>query len=289
MRVLVTGSAGFVGREMVRTLQAQGHHVIGVDIRRETASNQFVERDLAAPGGVALPHFDVCVHLASQVGGILFNTGREDLVAANDAINATVSGLCCEAQCSRLVFFSSINVFEDSGGYRHEPLPSTGQTSPYALSKALGERLFEGSGLQLTVVRPTNIFGCSQVRLHSRFGESHVIPDLLAKIEGADAVEVFGDGSQMRNFVHVRDVCRFVECNLSGDGNRYFNLRSSITLTISQLVDLLAAHCGKTVEVTYRPEYMKLERSPIIEFDMGVPSRFGWSESVSSISEGLSC
>ena len=233
MKILVTGSAGFVGSDLVPTLNAQGHETIGIDTVPESHSKKFHQYDLTKGVPSAIPAFDLCIHLASSVGGILFNASCLDMVEVNEKINATVVGLCKAVGCENMIFFSTINVFETSPTFHHAPIDVIDQKSPYAISKINGEQFLRREMTNLIVLRPTNIFGRNQLRRHDRVGESHVIPDLLMKIDNSDCLEVLGDGSQIRNFVHVSDLVRFVTKSLNFHGHHFLNLRSSITVILA--------------------------------------------------------
>jgi UDP-glucose 4-epimerase len=287
MRVLVTGSAGFVGRELVPRLVAAGHEVTGVDIQTEAASTDPITHDLTDELSLDGERFDLCIHLASAVGGLLFNVGRRSLIQTNERINENVLALCRETGCPRFVFFSTINVFETSPTFEHAPLTRFDQRSPYAISKAQAEVFFGGAFEHSLVVRATNLFGRAQNRRHDRIGESHVIPELLHKIATSDVVEVFGDGSQVRNFLHVSDVCSFVLSNLDVVGRSWINVRSEITITIRQLVDELVRFSGKQVEIHFNPDYMRYEQFQIRNFDLGPAEQNGWRPVVESIADGL--
>lgn len=287
MRVLVTGSAGFVASELIRKLKSVGHKVTGIDIVGETQSDQFILHDLTLPLKMNTEKFDVCVHLASAVGGILYNVSKDNISSVNEAINSTVIEICRQASCNRIVFFSSINVYETGQPYKHDALEKIDQITPYALSKAKSERQIEDCD-NFIIVRPTNIFGKNQCRRHKQYGESHVIPDLLKKIEKEPFLEVFGDGTQIRNFVHVSDICEFVINNLNVTGRHYFNLRSNITISIGELARELLQYARSNKEIVYKKEYMKYEVSKISEFDMTVPVKRGWAQKITSIIQGLS-
>lgn len=285
--VLVTGATGFVGRYLCEHLVASGYRVLGVDKKAGALTCDFIQHDLTAPLMLDT-QFDVCIHLASSVGGILFNNQESSsIVDYNNQINSTVAQICANAGCDTLTFFSTINIYEDCLDFKHGPIEVAPKTTGYAMSKAAGEAFFESAIKNLTVIRPTNIFGKNQVKTHEKVGESHVIPDLMAKIQASSQVEVFGDGSQVRNFVHVMDLVRFVSANLKLQGKHYFNLRSGITLKISELVVELADFLKIKVDLTYLPEYMKFEKMKIENFDMATPLAYGWAPQIGDIGSGL--
>ncbi len=194
-----------------------------------------------------------------------------------------------ENNCDHLVFFSSINVFESNNKFTHAKIDGLDQMSGYALSKAIGELFFANWIKNLMVIRPTNIFGKSQMRMHEKFGESHVIPDLQRKIEIAlDEIEVFGDGSQVRNFIHVQDVVRFVVKNMAAEWHHYCNLRSNILISIGDLAKELIRISGKPVKVKFLKEYMKYELIKMVNFDISELEKFWYTTHVDSLEEGLS-
>jgi UDP-glucose 4-epimerase len=289
MNILITGCSGFVGSYLTKALHKLGHTIIGIDINDlgptcdSKSVDIFFKHDLTKPFYNYIGNIDLCIHLASSVGGILFNVDKPNIVVYNKIVNENVLNLCVRARCDRLLFFSSINVFEDRCQFSHEPLY---KLTPYAESKVEGERLFESACENLMVIRPTNIFGKNQNR-HGGFGESHVIPDLLKKIDESDILEVWGDGKQMRNFVHVVDLCNFILEGLNFNGKLYFNIRSDLTISITSLANSLMEFKGKALPIVYKKEYLQHERMKLVDFDMSLPIAFGWKQSIRSIGEGL--
>lgn len=294
-RLLVTGSSGFVGAALCERLVARGHRVVGLDERPGTFRGPFVQHDLTRPLATAearerIGAIDACLHLASTVGGFLMNVERADIVDRDRAITESVIALCRDLECRRLLFTSSINVFEISPTFDHAPLSRLDQRSPYAASKALTEARLAEALPHLVVVRPTNLYGRAQGRRHGRIGESHVIPDLLDKIDrgGDGELEVLGDGSQVRNFLHVDDMVDFLAGGaLSIEGRAWLNLRSDLQLTIAELARQLLAFRGVERRLRFRPEYQRFELFRIGPFDLGPARARGFRPAIHRLDEGL--
>lgn len=285
--VLVTGAAGFIGQYLCEYLISCGMNVIGIDKRKVSANFDMICHDLTQPFPMQI-QADVCVHLASSVGGILFNhSAAADMLEYNEAINRTVVDICKKNKCARLIFFSSINVFENDSSFAHESILIKPSVTPYAKSKAGGEKLYADLFDNFIAIRPTNVFGKRQTRTHGMVGESHVIPDLIDKINENEIVQVLGDGTQLRNFVHVMDVVRFVDKMIRVDGIHYFNLRSNLTITIAILAQQLAKALGKSVRFQFDSSYMKYETFQIINFDLAPAIKFGWNAEIHNLASGL--
>lgn len=294
MRILVTGSSGFLGREVVRRLRELGHYVIGFDREPSldgdrSAPELFFQVDLTSRIPTPIPHFERCIHLASDVGGFLYNANTQDLVDVERAMIGSVTECCRAVECGRVIYLSSINVFEGGDEYCHGPIRVASQVTPYARAKALGEAIIQESFPEFVIIRPTNVFGVGQKRSHIEVGQSHVIPDLLLKIDiGTDYLEVLGTGEQVRNFIHVTDVteflCRVIDAPVKG----WFNLRSQITLRIGELAQELMRLRGVTRRVVFSPRFMEYEGRAFAEFDISTVAALGWRPKVLSIVEGLS-
>jgi UDP-glucose 4-epimerase len=286
MRVFVTGSSGFIGARLVHALRARGDCVQGVDW--QAASEDGVLRtDLRKVSPNELREFDACVHLASDVGGFLHNAEDRGQVQYECELLRAVAALCRAKGCKRLVYTSSIAVFERAATFEHGALRWNTQRSHYARAKAEGERLVATLFDEFAVVRPTNVFGAVAPSLARNIGQSHVIPDLLRKIRAGETVEVMGDGRQVRNFVHVDDVVRFIITVLGGPARGWYNVRSNIQLSIAELARELLAITGVRRELVFRPEFLAYEPRPIEAFDMTEPLALGWRPLVTSLRDGM--
>lgn len=287
MRILVAGAEGFLGRWLAADLRAAGHDVVGVD--RAAASPGTIAHDLRNRPALGLGRLDAIVHLASAAGGFLRNAAVESIVADERAMLDGLAALSDGSPGARMVYASSIAVFEASGVGAEDALARRDQRTPYARAKAWAEAEVAARWKNFAIVRPTNFFGPDQPRHGDRPGESHVIPDLLAKIRGADAdVEVLGDGAQVRNFVHLRDVAwvfaRLVE---SAAAPRYAHVRSDLFLSIAELARELIGFAGVAKRIRYRPEYLAYEPAPVGAFPMEAAGRLGYAPRVRSLAEGL--
>ncbi len=265
MNILVTGGSGFVGKELIALLLSRGHTVTNVDLV-ESHIDGITEiiHDLTT-GPARIPSVDVCFHLASAAGGLLFNHQQQDIIEYNGAINTSVLSMILpngmhqnwSNDQPKLIFVSSINVLENfDGDFRQPPEP----ISLYARSKWDGENYFRQKMPSCTIVRPTNIFGKSQIDRFSSYGSSHVIPDILHKIANSEGhVEVWGDGKQIRNFLHVRDLCEFLLSLPDKSDGKISAVCSSLTLSIDELTAQLLEFAQSDLPIKHDESYLQYE------------------------------
>jgi GDP-L-fucose synthase len=212
--LLVTGGHGFVGRNLVARLRADGYQVLApprtqLDLRDQAA----VERYLRAH------RVGTVVHAAGRVGGIAANLADPvGFYAENALIGIAVVRAADAAGVRRLVNLSSSCVYpRDRERLREEDL-LTGPLEPtnegYALAKIAVGRLCEwiaerDQGRLYRTLLPCNLYGPFD---HFEGQGAHLVAAVLAKTDaalrsGADTIEIWGDGQARREFMHVADLC----------------------------------------------------------------------------------
>lgn len=288
MNILVTGSAGFLGSYLVKLLQQNGHQVIGVDLLYHETRPPFYKCDILDGLNLECGTIDLCIHCASQVGGIVHNSTCQELPEYELALLKQVKGFLKKKSCDRVIYLSSINVFENNGLYHHQSLEDLDQTTEYAKAKYKGEKFVEENFSTYLILRPTNLFGQSQTcLLDADTGHNHVIPELIHKIKTQKTVEVFGDGTQQRNFLHVKDLCELILMLIHFKKTSYYSVRSNLILSIADLAKELLMYYNKKKPIEYVPSYLKYEKAPIQNFNIDVLQSLGWTPKIDSIAEGL--
>lgn len=221
MKILVTGGGGFQGSHLVESLLKKGHSVSVLNTYSEQAKKNLasVLNDINLIWGnvadqetikkIFQEKYDVVFHLAARIN---VDESRKDPMAF---IHSNIIGtqLILEAvrkDGARLIYASTCEVYGDGHVLaREEGLKENAElrpNSPYAATKAAADRLchayFKTYGVNVTIVRPFNVYGERQKS--GAFGA--LIPILVAKALRGENLTVFGDGVATRDYSHVSDI-----------------------------------------------------------------------------------
>jgi UDP-glucose 4-epimerase len=259
-RVLVTGGCGFIGANLVRRVRdSAGWQVRVVDDLR-TGRESYVPTELAdvVIGDVADPDVldpaldgvDAVVHLASQTG---VQPSVEDPARdfeGNTATTFRVLDACRRRGITRVVFASSGASVGDVTPPIHEnivPRP----LSPYGAGKLAGEAYVQGFAasfeMSTCALRFSNVYG--PYSLH----KDNAIPNFIRRCLRGERLEIFGDGSQTRDFIHVDDLCAGIVAAVSADGiaGEVFQLGTSVETSVNELARLIQEVTGAETEIDF--------------------------------------
>ncbi|MFZ2227872.1 MAG: NAD-dependent epimerase/dehydratase family protein [Candidatus Nanopelagicaceae bacterium] len=248
--VVVTGGAGFIGSNLVAALTQKGHEVSIVDdLSTGLLSN--VDTDINRLHKISLVEAD---KLKSAIGDaeVIFHLGARGSVprslknpVATHDVNATGTLNVLEvarATGAHVFFSSSSSVYGRNGALPKDESMWLGPMTPYAASKLAAEAYVQAYGtaydVPVTLLRFFNVFGPKQRPDHEY---AAVIPKWIWKAMHNEPIEVFGDGSQSRDFTYVQtvvDICLdAMERKVTHDGaiNLAFGNRISLIDTIETL------------------------------------------------------
>lgn len=260
--VLVTGGCGFIGVNLVSMLVKAGARVRVLD-NLSVGSNQALEelrgrvelvegdiRDVDAVSA-ACRDVEVVFHLAAQPGVIpsIIDPEADFQINAGGTLNALVAA---QRQEVRSFVFASSNavVGEFTPGADETVTPRP--LSPYGASKLAGEgycSAFAGAyGMRTKSLRFANAYGP-----HSNHKQS-VIARWIGRVLNGEQITIYGDGTQIRDFVHVEDLCRAMmlaaERDLTGE---VLNIASGQETSVLELVRLLQEVVGRELPVVSEP------------------------------------
>jgi UDP-glucose 4-epimerase len=304
MKVLITGSAGFIGGYVVQELLDKGHKVIGIDnlskygdVTRsfESATNyKFVNGDVQdVELMTSLMHdVDHVIAGAALIGGIsYFHTYAYDLLAKNERIiastcDAAIATLKAGRPLKKVTYLSSSMVFESTDHWpsvEGDERKAAPPLSSYGFQKLSVEYFARAAWdqykLPYTIVRPFNCVGIGERRAlgdveiasgNVKLAMSHVVPDIIQKIlRGQNPVHILGDGTQVRHYTYGGDLAKGIVLAMESEKalNEDFNLSTRQSTTVQELVEEI----WKRIKPN---EVLRLQKDKGFEYDVNkrIPS-----------------
>lgn len=264
MRIVITGGAGFQGSHLAEALLAKGHEVTVINTFTEEKLRNiesFKDKVRVVFGSITDPVLiektlkghDVVFHLAANINV------DQSLKDPKSFIDVNVMGTFnvleqVRANGMRMIHASTCEVYGDGHDLADgELLDETAElkpNSPYAASKAAADRLcyayFKSYGVNVTIVRPFNIYGERQK--NGTFGA--LIPILVKKAMIGEKLTVFGDGSATRDYLHVSDLVRAYELVLSTAGleGKSINFGSGVNTSVKDIAHYIGKHFDAEVK-----------------------------------------
>lgn len=261
--IFIAGHRGMVGSAIYRKLLEKGFTNIitkssnELDLRRQKEVNDFFA--LFKPEYVFLA--------AAKVGGIIANnTYRAEFIYDNLMIEANIIHASYVNQVKKLLFLGSSCIYPKMAPQplKEESLltgllESTNQ--PYAIAKIAGIELCDAYraqyGCNFISAMPTNLYGPND---NYDLEKSHVLPALLrkfitAKRENASSVKIWGDGTPLREFLHVDDLaraCFFLMDTFDEEG--FINVGSGREVTILELAEIIKSITGYIGNIEFQTD-----------------------------------
>jgi len=261
-KILVTGSAGFIGGYVVEEFLSEGWTVVGVDnyskygkVEKSYDSHpnyKFYEEDVKNTSLMTELAED-CDHFvagAAMIGGITyFHEYAYDLLAENERLVASQFDAAIAAhkkgRLKKITVLSSSMVFESTDKYptpEGAELSSPPPLSTYGFQKLSCEYFAKGAqqqyGLPYTIIRPFNCVGVGEQRAigegevmsgNVKLAMSHVVPDLIQKIiKGQDPLRILGDGSQVRHYTYGADLARGIRLCVENEAALLYDVQKRV-------------------------------------------------------------
>ena len=288
-KIFVAGHKGLVGSAIVRNLKAKGFTNIltadrnQVDLTNLTAVKMFF----------LLEQPEYVFMAAAKVGGILANRDYPaDFIYENLMIQSNIISCAAESEVKKLLFLGSSCIYPK---FAEQPITEDqllsghleSSNEAYAIAKIAGIKMCQAyrrqHGLNAISLMPTNLYGPNDNFDHN---SSHVLPAMISKFHGSLdksehwVVKLWGDGSPMREFLHVDDLAEACyTCMEKYDGEEHINVGTGEDVTIKELAETIVDVVGYKND--YEWDTSKPNGTPRKELNVDKFKSLGWEPKIS--------
>jgi len=253
MKILITGHKGFVGKYFMKKYAE--HEIVGIDLKDGYDCRDFFKQNPDTK-------FDLVIHLAAIVGGRMTIEGNPLAVADDLSIDSEFMQWCLKTKPGRVVYFSSSAAYpiklQTSEYYLKETdidlMDCSTPDMTYGWAKLTGEfclQYLQEAGIKVHVFRPFSGYGTDQ-------DLDYPFPSYInrAKLH-LDPFDVWGDGTQVRDFIHMRDIVDAVDTAIKEDIVGAVNLGSGVATSFNELQRLVCQ------QADYKPEVNHIKTNPV--------------------------
>lgn len=265
MKILIAGSSGFIGSNLVKKLLAQGHYVIGADIvpPMYVQPSKFHLCDFRYEKEVQNlfeDEIEQAYCLACLMGGMgMIGDEKKygyDITVGSTQIIANFISQCRINEVKKVFYSSSACVYNqllqtksDSISLREEDAIPAFPDLLYGWQKLFSEKMFEASGLDYRIARFHNIFG----EYGTYDGGKEKAPGALCRkvalAKDGDEIEVWGTGTQVRSFLYIDECLEGVERLMNSNFIKPINIGSDEAISINDLAKMIIKISGKNLTI----------------------------------------
>jgi UDP-glucose 4-epimerase len=292
-KAIVTGASGLIGSSLVEHLVSTGADVVAIDkVPPDARGARVVELDLCTRGGISqwLSPDTIVYHLAASA-----NVGASVTDPRND-FNNTFGVLfeileSARAVGAHVIFPSSASVYDPEAPLPLDERAPKRPSSPYGAAKLAGEAYciayHRSYGLDIRIARMFSVYGPRMKRL--------AIHDIIRRLErNQSQVDILGDGTQIRDYLHVRDAARGLSMiATAGSPGEDYNLASGTPVTVLELTrtiarlmdcpDAIIRPTGQSFAGDTPRWYASTAKINGIGFEPSIPLEIGLEETIAGV------
>ena len=290
MKIIVLGGNGFIGSNLLKKLTESNNKIYSFDFKNPENKDErinYIQGDFTKIEDYAdiFEGADVVVHLISTT---IPNSSKENVefdISTNLIPTIRLLNICSEKHVKKIIYASSGGAVYGISKNRHKENDSIKPIYPYGINKYAAECYLEFYrkfyNLDYTVLRMSNPYG--KYHTNSKQGLINV---MLDKIENKEIIDIFGDGEVIRDYIFIDDVIEaFIKCiNYNGE-EKCFNICSSKSYTINELIKEISEITNTTPKINYLPR--RNFDIPVSKLDNSLAKKcLNWKPEI-SIREGI--